>query len=73
MTGRVKRKPARRSGGIMQLYLFLLVAIVAAIYAFSFALWLQRSGNLVGAYGVLFIAIIGVVLPLLQVLHISLW
>ncbi len=57
----------------MQLYLFLLVAIVAAIYAVSFALWLQKSGNLVGAYGVLFITVIGVALPLLQVLHISLW
>lgn len=57
----------------MQLYLFLLVAIVAAIYVVTFALWLQKSGNLVGAYGVLVIAAIGVVLPLLQVMHISLW
>ena len=57
----------------MQLYLFLLVAICAAIYAVSFALWLQKNGNPVGAYSVLCIAVIGVALPLLQVLHISLW
>lgn len=57
----------------MLLYLFLLVAIVAAIYATTFARWLQKNGNFVGAYWVLFITALGVVLPLLQVLHISLW
>lgn len=57
----------------MSLYLFLLVAIVVSIHVLSFAFWLRKNGNLAGACGVLFIAVIGVALPLLQAMHLSLW
>jgi hypothetical protein len=57
----------------MQLYLFLPIAIIGALYAVSFARWLHKQGNIAGAYGVGCIVVIGVVLPLLRVLNISLW
>ncbi|MDD4599551.1 hypothetical protein SDC9_04068 [bioreactor metagenome] len=45
-------------------YLSILIAILAAVHAYSFAQWLKDNDNKVGAYGVYVMIILGLALPI---------
>jgi len=48
-------------------YLFLSLALFAAIRAYSYGSWLKQSGNLAGAIGAWFFAALTVALPLIRI------
>jgi hypothetical protein len=49
-------------------YLFLLAAVLAAIYGYTFALWLGKNGNKVGAIGVFVLIVISLALPIYRII-----
>ncbi len=49
-------------------YLFLLVAGVVSIHAYTFARWLWKNGNVSGAVGVYMLVIISLALPLYRII-----
>ena len=44
-------------------YFFLIVAVLASIYAYTFARWLRQKGNTLGAVGVYLLIAISLALP----------
>lgn len=49
-------------------YFYLIVAVGGAIHAITFALWLKKDGNVIGAAAVAGIAAAGIGLPLYRIL-----
>lgn len=48
-------------------YIFLITAVAGGIYAFTYAMWLKRDGNIIGAAAVAGIAAAGLGLPLYRI------
>lgn len=49
-------------------YFFLVFAMLAGIYAYTFAYWLQQEGNNLGAAGVYLLIAISLLLPIYRVM-----
>ena len=45
-------------------YIYLIAALLAGFHALTYARWLRKSGNKTGAYGVLAIILLSLVLPI---------
>lgn len=52
-------------------YLFLLIAGLASIHAYSFAQWLWKNGNSLGAVGIYVLIIIALSLPLYRIISVN--
>jgi len=52
-------------------YLFVLAAVLAAIHACTFACWLWRKGNTLGAVGVGILVAINLALPIYRIVSAS--
>jgi hypothetical protein len=48
-------------------YFFLLVAVTGGIHAITYALWLKKDGNIIGAAAVAGITAAGIGLPLYRI------
>lgn len=49
-------------------YLFLLAAGVAGAHAYTFARWLWKNGNSLGAVGVYVLIVISMILPMYRII-----
>jgi len=49
-------------------YLFVIVATLAGIHAYTFARWLWQEGNTLGAVGVYILIAISLALPIYQII-----
>jgi len=49
-------------------YFFLIAAIMACIYAYTFARWLQQKGNTLGALGIFLLIAISLALPIYRMI-----
>lgn len=49
-------------------YIFLVVAVLAGIYAYTFARWLRQKGNTLGAVGVCLLIAISLALPVYRMM-----
>ncbi len=52
-------------------YLFVLAAVLAGIHACTFAYWLWRKGNTLGALGVCILIAINLALPIYRIVSAS--
>lgn len=50
-------------------YVFLLVAVLISIHAYTFARWLGVAGNRLGMFGVFFLIMINLSLAIYQIIH----
>lgn len=48
-------------------YLFLIIAIVSSVYAYTFGRWLRQNGNKAGAFGVFLLITISVGLAIYHI------
>lgn len=52
----------------MSEYIYIFAALLAGFHALTYARWLRLNGNKTGAYGVLVIILISLVLPVYRLL-----
>ncbi|GMA99105.1 hypothetical protein [Pelosinus sp. IPA-1] len=50
-------------------YVFLLLALLAGVHGISFCLWLKKNGNRLGAFGVIVLALLNIVLPIYNIIR----
>lgn len=48
--------------------ILLIVAMLAAFHAFTYARWLKQEGNKAGAMGVCFFILVGLILPVYKMM-----
>ncbi|MDR7865373.1 MAG: hypothetical protein RIN56_01075 [Sporomusaceae bacterium] len=52
----------------MSEYIYITAALLAALHALTYARWLRMNGNKTGAFGVLVIILISLILPVYRLL-----
>ena len=48
-------------------YFYIVVDVVAGIYAYTYARWLRREGNALGAFGVILLLVLSIAVPIYRI------